>query len=50
MKILCIESNEKIHNPTEFIRGLQVSHDVAKKIDIVNKVTSKLKKIIGVIK
>ncbi len=45
-----IQTSGRIHNPTNFIRGFQVSHDLVKKVDLVNEVTNKLKKIVEKIK
>lgn len=45
-----IESREKLHNPTDFLRGFQVSYDLIEKVDVINKVTSKLNEIVGALK
>ena len=47
---ITIECKEKIHNPTDFIRGYEVASNIGKKIDIVNQLVSQIKKIIGIFK
>ena len=47
---IVIESKEEIHNPTTYIRGYEVSYNFVKKIDVVNKVVTGLKKLIGISK